>query len=273
MAHDYDGLDEAKEEIRAIGHAIETEGLPGILRPMVVGFTGYGNVSRGAQEIFDLLPHVEITPQELLAGKAEEMPVNRLVKVVFREADTVQPISAGKRFALEEYFAHPERYKSIFRPYADHLTMLINCIYWSPKNPMLLTKAHAKELWGPGKTPRLRVIGDISCDIEGGIEFTMKATKPDNPVFTYYPQTDTIVDGVEPSGPTIMSIDNLPCELSAEASRDFSKALQPLLPGLLSLSLEDSFERVRLPAELRRATLLWQGKFTPEYDFMREFVK
>lgn len=51
QAHKYNSLQEAKDIISNIGQKISEDGLTEGLKPLVVGFTGYGNVSNGAQEI------------------------------------------------------------------------------------------------------------------------------------------------------------------------------------------------------------------------------
>ena len=56
LAHQYEDLKEAKEHISEAGNEIRKSSLPDMLVPFVCGFAGYGNVSQGAQEIFDLLP-------------------------------------------------------------------------------------------------------------------------------------------------------------------------------------------------------------------------
>src|SRR5262245_16714328 len=62
---EYSGLNEAKTALTAAGQRIAADGLPAELVPLVVGFSGYGNVSRGAQEIFELVPHETIHASEL----------------------------------------------------------------------------------------------------------------------------------------------------------------------------------------------------------------
>ena len=83
---DYDSLGEAKAALEVVGKWLEADGLPESVSPLVVGFAGYGNVSQGAQEIFDILPHEDIAPANL-AGFIEkgESSRNKLYKVVFYE--------------------------------------------------------------------------------------------------------------------------------------------------------------------------------------------
>jgi alpha-aminoadipic semialdehyde synthase len=256
-----------------VGQRLIEEGLSLILTPLVIGLAGYGNVSRGAQAILDLLPMRQITPAELLTlVKREDLDRNVIYKVVFKEEDTVEPLVEGQPFDLAEFFQHPERYRSKFEQYLPHLTVLVNCIYWDARYPRLLTKETARQLFASDTPPKLRVIGDISCDIEGSIELTIQATKPDAPSFVWDPATDTAIEGVAGPGPVIMAVDNLPCELPVESSTSFGEALLPFIPALAACDFSVDFEQSALPPELKRATIVYQGELTPEYQYLKSYL-
>ena len=91
QTHHYPSLEEAKKAVAAAGKKIAEHGLPSVLQPLVIGFTGYGNVSRGAQEIINLLPSIEITPEQLLHDDFKQAPANLIYKVVFRSKDLSKP--------------------------------------------------------------------------------------------------------------------------------------------------------------------------------------
>jgi len=92
QAHMYDSLDEAKDAISKAGHIIAEKGLPKQLTPLIIGFTGYGNVSVGAQELCALIPVMEIPSDELLVHWKKNFISRHLVyKVVFKEEDMVEP--------------------------------------------------------------------------------------------------------------------------------------------------------------------------------------
>lgn len=272
QAYQYASLAEAKADVEAVGAEIDRRGFPDELCPLVVGFAGYGNVSRGAQEIFDLLPH-----KILSAGALLEMIDNfssdnlNLVKVVFSEDDLVRPRQGG--FDLQDYYAHPERYESKFGNYLPLLSVLVNCIYWSEKYPRLVTKEYLKQRTVLESTPRLQVIGDISCDIDGSIEITHKATMPDEPFFTYFAAEERFADGVHPLGTTVMAVDNLPCEFPRESSLEFSRVLRDFVPAVAAADFARPTGSLGLPEPIRRALLLQRGGFAPEYAFMKEFIR
>jgi len=272
QAYQYASLEEAKAAVEAVGALIDEKGFPEELCPLVVGFAGYGNVSRGAQEIFDLLPH-KILSAEALVEMIDNFSSDNLnlVKVVFSEDDIVRPKQGA--FELQDYYAHPEKYESKFENYLPLLSILVNCIYWTEKYPRLVTKEYLKMRTVMESTPRLQVIGDISCDIDGSIEITYKATKPDNAYFTYFPGEDRFQDGAQALGTTVMAVDNLPCEFPRESSLEFSRVLREFVPAIAAADFGRQGDELELPFPIRKALLLHRGEFAPEYQYMKDFVK
>jgi len=272
-AYEYHSVEDIKSSLKKIGKDISEKGLPKEICPLVVGFTGYGNVSKGAQKILDCFPHIEITPQELLILKDKKgFSKNHLYKVVFKEVDIVKPRDDSAHFELHDYFEHPEKYTSQFAQFIPHLTILMNCIYWALGSPKLVTKTDLKELSAGGKELKLKVIGDISCDIEGSIEITSKVTEPDNPSYIYDPLTDTETDGNEGEGVIVVGRDNLPCEIPKDASTSFSEALVGFVPDLLAAHSTGKLNDIELPKELQTALILHNGDITKDYTYLKKFL-
>jgi alpha-aminoadipic semialdehyde synthase len=287
-AHAYRSLGEAKEAVAMVGQKLAKNGVPEALRPLVCGFAGYGHVSQGAQEIFDLLPVETLSPEELLGADMDELAKQSRTtfKVVFQEEDMVQPKEEGGRFELQDYYHHPERYEGKFGAYLDRLTVLMNCIYWEERYPRLVTKARLEELYaeaekkgrgrGEGSEAggiKLRMIGDVSCDVEGAVEATVKATDPGDPVFVYDPVAEEAKMGFSGRGVGVLAVDNLPCELPKESSEQFSEALKGFVAELAGADMRAPVEECGLGEELRRALVLHRGKLTPEYDYIKEFLQ
>jgi alanine dehydrogenase len=286
--YEYKDLAEAKEAVSKLGEKIKAEGLPGSVTPLICGIAGYGNVARGVWEILDLLPVEEIEPKEvapLSEGsdyatlRQAQDTANVIYKAVFKEEHTVEPISpgdrssagSGHRFELQDFYDHPEKYRGKFESYVPYLTLIVNCIYWEEKYPRLVTKEYLKQLYGAGK-PRLRVIGDISCDIEGAIECTVRSTEPDEPVFVYNPLTGEATTGYEGKGPVVMAVDILPSELPRDASVDFSGVLKEFIPAIAKADFSVPFEQLELPPEIKRAVIAYHGELTPDYRYIEEFL-
>ena len=267
-AHEYADLADAERHIRAVGDEIRASGLPASLAPLVCGFAGYGNVSQGAQRVYDWLGVKEITPAELASAPAAP---KTCYKVVFREEHLVSRKDASAPFELQEYYKHPELYEAAFFPHVPHLTLLVNCIYWEPKYPRLITQQQFQQLYASGQ-PRLRVIGDVTCDIDGSLACTTSADGPDNPAYVYDPTTGQTQLGVEGRGPVVLAVDFLPAELPVDASRHFSQALRPFMPALASADFSRPLAESGLPPELQRATIVYNGELTPPFSYLSEHV-
>jgi saccharopine dehydrogenase (NAD+, L-lysine-forming) len=270
--YEYNGLAEVSAAVSKAGDQLKADGLPESVAPLICGIAGYGNVARGTWEILDLLPIEEIAPQDVASlAKSGNYASNVIYKVVFREEDTVEPISPEGQFELQDFYDHPEKYRGKFESYVPHLTVIVNCIYWEEKYPRLVTKAYLKELYSAGK-PRLRVIGDISCDIEGATECTVQSTEADEPVFVYNPFTGEVTMGYEGEGPVVMAVDILPSELPREASIDFSAVLREFIPAVASADFSVPFEQLALPPEIKRAVIAHRGQLTPDYRYIEQFL-
>jgi alpha-aminoadipic semialdehyde synthase len=182
-----------------------------------------------------------------------------------------RPKAAGEPFELQRYYAHPEAFDPAFDPYLPHLDVLVNAIYWDPRYPRLVTKRTLAEQVERGAL-RLRVIGDISCDIDGAIECTVRATEPGEPVFVYNPRTGAEVDGVEGDGVAVMAVDILPSELPRDASSYFSRVLQPYIPALAAADYSAPFDLLALPPEIKRAVIVHRGDLTPAYRYLQDHL-
>ncbi len=272
-AYEYGSLEEAKDHLRGIGETIAAEGMGQHRQPLIIGVAGYGNVARGCQEILDCLPHKVVSVAELEeAANSDMADMGPFVVVTFKEGDMVAPRSEDAQFVLQDYYQRPENYRSVFERHLPHLDMLMNTIYWEDRYPRLVTHKWAKANYGPEKDPRLQVIGDISCDIEGSIELTLKAPHPDKPCFVYDPATRTITDGVEGDGPVIMAVDNLPCELPREASEHFSSVLRDMVAPLAQADWNADFASLHLPSHLKKAVITHRGELAPSYRYLQGFL-
>ncbi len=273
QSHLYHSLEEAKAEITKVSEIIKTQGLPKELCPLIIGFTGYGNVSRGAQEIADLLPIKEISPDELLKLQQSGVEAdNKMVfKVVFKESDISSPKDKSADFVLEHYYNHPEAYENAFEKYVPHISILMNCMYWDDKYPRIVTKDFLSELYAKGEM-KLKVIGDITCDPDGSIECTHIGTEIEDPVFVYNPKTRKPKMGFEGEGILVMSVDILPSELPRDSSIAFGDALFKYVKSIATADYNKSFENLNLPAPIKRAVIIHQGILTPDYQYINEFL-
>ncbi len=235
--------------------------------PIIIGITGYGNVSHGVQEIVDLLPIIEIRPYQIAHIVSENE--KGIFKVVFKEEDLAQPKNKNHHFNLMEYYEYPELYEPVFEYYLRNISILVNAVYWDKKYPRIVTKDFLKENFGKIK---LEIIQDISCDINGGIEITHKVNEPSLPGYVYNPENDSFIDGFEGNGILNLAVDNLPTELPKNASINFSDSLKSFIPQIANADFEKSIDEIDLPDEIKNAIVVLNGELTPNYKYLNNFL-
>ena len=268
-AHCYDNLADAETAVALAGERVQREGLPAQVTPLVCIFTGRGRVSKGAQEVFAHLPVVRLRPSDLDSLNA---PGGHSAHTVYacelRKPELYSPIDKTRSFDVETFNRNPEDYRGRLHEYAHMATIVINGIYWSPRYPRLLTRQFIRGYYDSGRAGPLRVIGDITCDIEGSIEFTVKATTSDNPVFVYEPATGKVIDGWAGDGPVVLAVDKLPAELPREASQAFGEGLLPFIAHLAAADFTLPVEKLELPAPFAKALIAHQGALTDNFRYL-----
>jgi alanine dehydrogenase len=166
----------------------------------------------------------------------------------------------GLNFSFSHFTKFPQEYQSTFLPYTKVTDILITGHFWDPRSPLFFTREDMKK-----PDFRISVIADISCDINGPIPSTHRVTTISDPFYSYNP----ILEIEEPAfskqtNITVMSIDNLPGELPRDASQDFGKML-------MSSVLLDLLSEIKSPM-IERATILRDGKLTPGYNYLKDFL-
>ena len=216
--------------------------------------TGQGRVANGAMETLSICNLVQVEPGEFLNHEFE-VPV---VCQIGPEHYTRH--RKGQKFSFAHFTKHPEEYESAFLPYTRVTDMLITGHFWDPRSPVFFTKEDMKR---PGF--RISVIADISCDVNGPIPSTLRATTISDPFYGYNPHLEIEEPAFErPTNITVMSIDNLPGELPRDASQDFGKQL--MLNMLHDLLMETDSPM------LQRATILRDGKLTATFSYLDDYL-
>lgn len=224
-----------------------------VLPPIKIALTGTGRVANGALEI---LKHLHIREVEPRAYREEKF--NEPVFTNLKNDDVYQRIDRSE-WDNQHFYNNHESYESIFNPYTKQTDMLINGMYWESTLPALFRKNDTKE-----KGFRIRVIADITCDVEGSVPITMKATSIHHPVLGWdYRRMEECEPFLEDTI-DVMAVTNLPTELPADASRDFGEVLSAEIVPLL---LSDDPDGV-----LKNATLTQNGQLTEKYSYLKEFA-
>jgi alpha-aminoadipic semialdehyde synthase len=292
-AHMYPRLAEARKAVSLLGAEIREVGLPRAISPMIFVFTGAtGNVAEGALDIFHLLPFTELKANDLAefcarskaklgtgsyntladaAKLSEEAEANRfkVFKVAVNVEDYTIPIDPAAKFVKADYYAHPEKYRSIFHEkIAPYASVIVNCAYWDQRYPRKLTTAHMRQLHRE-RRHRLIGIADISADIKGSIEFLHQCTSIDRPTFVYNIETGASHDGFDGKGVVILAVDNLPTELPREASIYFGDHLLPFLESTVRCTSGQA-PLSAMPPEIQNAIVAAEGSLTPNFRYIMD---
>ena len=245
QAHQCDDRKEVERELKKID-------LPANFK---IAITGKGRVAGGAIEILDEAGIKKISPEEYLTKEFDQPVYTQLgVQDYNRKKD-------GTGFDKSEFYDHPERFESDFFRFAKVTDLYISCHYWDAKAPFIFSREEAKH-----PDFKIRVVADISCDIDGPVASTLRPSTIADPLYGYDPEMETEVDFMDEKAIGVMAVDNLPCELPKDASEDFGHELiENILPELLVKKDSDV---------IRRATeTTTEGVLSSEFEYLRDYVE
>jgi len=243
-AHQCHDLDEMWAGLRLIQ-------LPPGLKILV---TGQGRVAGGAMETLSVCNLVQVAPKEFLTRDFDVPVVCQIGPEHYTRRRN------GHKFSFPHFTRHPEEYESTFLPFTRVSDILVTGHFWDPKSPVFFTKEDMKR---PGF--RISVIADISCDVNGPIPATLRATTIADPFYGYNPQLDIEEPAfTRPTNITVMAIDNLPGELPRDASQDFGEML---MGSLMQDLLTDNESPM-----VTRANILKNGALAEKYSYLNTYL-
>ncbi len=224
------------------------------LPPIKIILTGAGRVGKGAMETLDTAGIRKVNSSDFLSKEYNEPVYAQLSSADYHQQ------KAGGHFNREEFHSTPENYTSTFSRYTQVAHLLIGGAYWNPKAPVLFTK---EEMQSPEF--KIRVVADITCDINGSIPSTKKPSTIPDPIYDYDPKTDSIFSPFsDESYITSMAVDNLPCELPRSASEEFGR---DLIDKIVKPLLRNDKEGI-----IKRATVTENGKLTRQFKYLQDYV-
>ena len=255
QSYQYESVQDAIEHLKVIGKEIKENGLPKEITPLNIFLLGYGHVASGCKEILRAFSAIEIDPENLEIHQ-KNYENNKVYFSVFKEKHLVER-KDGSKFDLQHFFEHCLEYNSKFEKYLPFCNVYMNAIYWNTDCPVYLKKSELEKI--QNENQKLIIIGDISCDINGSVQATLKYTTPDNPVFIFNAKTGEVTDGFIGEGFADMAVDNLPCEFAKEASDYFSNALMPFMEKMLLNDYSKYVAEFDLPEEIKKACIAHHG--------------
>ena len=221
---------------------------------MKIVLTGGGRVGMGAHELLTSLGLREVHADAFLKEDFNEAVFTRL------DVEQYNARKDGKPFDMEGFMADATGYKSTFMPYAKVADMYIAGHYWAEGSPFLFTREDMKAAsWN------VKVVADVSCDIDGPVACTLRPSTIAEPLYGYNPSTESECAIDDPSGVTVMAVDNLPCELPRDASHGFGKEMMahviPLLVG---------GDRDNMLSNATETTL--EGTLAPKFAYLQDYI-
>lgn len=215
--------------------------------------TGSGKVAHGAKEMLDAMKIKQVTPENYLS-KTYTQPVYTLIDVL-----DYNKRKDGQTLGKYDFYNNPADYESDFERFANESDLFIAGHFYGNGAPIILSK----EMLRSSKC-KLKVVADVSCDIDGPIACTLKASTIADPIFAYLPSEHKEVALTHPAAIWVMSVDNLPCELPKDASEGFGDMfLKHVIPAFFN----DDTEGV-----LKRAKITENGKLTPRFAYLQDYV-
>ncbi len=266
----YAGIVGAYNGIRAFGIKFElfnlpkAETLPGkdalieklrriVLPPIKIVLTGHGKVGNGAKEILDAMKIKEVSVENYLT-KIYSEPVYTQIDVM----DYNKRID-GRQLGKSDFYNNPLDYRSDFERFTKVSEMFIAGHFFGNNAPIILTREMLN-----ASDNKIKVVADISCDVDGPIACTLRASTIAEPFYGYLPAQNKEVDMFHPAAVVVMAVDNLPCELPKDASEGFGEMfMEHVIPAFFNGDANGI---------LQRAKITESGKLTTRFNYLQDYV-
>jgi len=217
---------------------------------MKILITGDGRVAKGALELLEFTNIKQVSKYDFINNR-----FNQPVFCNLKTSDYVKTNSSDK-FNLQHFINNPTKYISVAEKYLEKTNLLISAHYWDPLSPKIF------DLKNLHKFNELKVIGDITCDINGSIPTTLKSTSIKNPYFYFDKDTNNEMDKSN-DALAIMAVDNLPSELPRDSSTEFGDGI---VKEVLPYIIKDDDQRIH------NATITKNGNFLSKYLYLKNYI-
>ena len=218
--------------------------------------TGAGRVSQGAQYVLNSIGAKLLTEDEYLSADTVDE-----LSYCYADVDRLVRRKDGGVFSWSDFTHHVKEYESDFLRWARTTDVLICAHFWGPDAPVYLSEEDLRS-----KDMRIRMIGDVTCDIKGSIKSTVRPATHADPYYDYNPVTEqeepafSSLDNI-----SVMAVDTCPNALAMDTSAYFGKMLtehvfNPLMQG------EDL-------AVINRSMILDKGVLTPHFSYLEDFAR
>ena len=224
-----------------------------LLPPLKIVLTGEGKVGNGAKEILDAM-HIKPVSVENFLTKNYSEPVYVQIDYL----DYNKRID-GKPSSKKDFFTNPKAYISDFERFTKVSDIYIAGHFYANDAPVILTREMLL-----ASDCKLKVVADVSCDVNGPIACTLRASTIQDPFYGYYPFENKEVDVFHPAAIVVMAVDNLPCELPKDASEGFGEMfLEHVIPAFFNGDKDGILERAKMTEN---------GKLSSNFSYLQDYV-
>ncbi|PWH81789.1 alanine dehydrogenase [Algibacter marinivivus] len=215
--------------------------------------TGSGKVAKGSQEMLDAMHIKSVSVDDYLNEEYNE-PVYCKIDVL-----DYNKRKDGRVLNNTDLYKNPENYESDFMRFAKVTDYYIAGHFYGDGAPFLYTRADVKS-----RNFNIKVVADVSCDVDGPVATTLRASTIADPIYGYNPQTETEIDFKDDKAITVMAVDNLPCELPQDASEGFGDMfLKHVIPAFFNNDKDGI---------LNGAQITKKGKLTERFSYLQDYV-
>jgi alanine dehydrogenase len=224
-----------------------------ILPNIKIVLSGHGKVGMGAKEILDGIKIKEVNVDDFL-NKVYTEPVYTQIDVL----DYNKRLD-GQVFDNQDFYKNPTEYTSDFGRFTKVADVYMAGHFHGNDAPDILTREMLQ-----ASDCKIKVVADISCDVDGPIACTIKASTIADPFFGYLASENKEVPFTHPGSVMVMSVDNLPCELPKDASEGFGEMfMEHVIPAFFNGDKDGI---------LSRAKMTENGKLTERFEYLQDYV-
>lgn len=224
-----------------------------IIPPIKIVVTGTGKVGSGVKEM-------------LLAMKIKEVSVENFLtknftQPVFTQIDVLEYNKRmdGQKFDTKDFYKNPSEYESDFERFTKVADIYISGHFHANAAPQILSQKMLQ-----ANDCAIKIVADVSCDVNGPIACTLRASTIEDPLYGYLPSENKEVDVFHPAAIVVMAVDNLPCELPKDASEGFGEMFtQHVIPAFFNNDADGI---------LARAKMTENGVLTERFNYLHDYV-
>ncbi|WP_425236077.1 NAD(P)-dependent oxidoreductase [Ulvibacterium sp.] len=225
-----------------------------VLPNIKILLTGKGRVGNGAKEMLDGMQLREVSVTEYLNQDFDEAVYCQIDVLDYNQRKD------GKHLGTQDFFQNPGAYESTFMRFAKVSDLYIAGHFYGDGAPYLYTREDVKH-----PDFKIKVVGDISCDIDGPVATTLRASTIADPIYGYDPLSESETEYTDPNAIAVMAVDNLPAELPRDASNGFGDAfVEEVIPAFFNGDAD---------GVLQRARMTQNGKLTERYSYLNDYLE